>query len=224
MDINGHYRLAAWFYRVGSWIFPTLSELQIGFAYSVGAGLLILHPQVAQGVWKFIVEMGTTDIRGPLFLLLISSILFFPLYAVLRRDKLSEYAKLSASFLYFGFFAFLALGAWDSVQLVTAEPWSLAWFNLWLIRVLLVWAIARFIITGLFIRIDDFQLNKLITQNFRDTQYRLVAFGLAATIGITSVLVLNYFYHDTVTVASLSFIYGGTAVSLLTKLHAMTLS
>jgi len=223
MEINGQNRLEKWFYRVGSWIFPSITELQIGLMYAVGTGLLILHPHILRILWEVYTEAGPFDPREILLVLVIGFLLFSPLYAILKRGKVSDYAKILATVLYFGFFAFLALGAWDSVQLATAPEFSFAWANLWLIRILLVWAILRFIISTIIMRVDDYELNRLLTQNFSDTQFRLLAFGLTAAVGIGSVLLLNNFYYDTVTVASLAFIYGGVTVSVLSRLRALTL-
>lgn len=204
---NRNYR---WWLRFGDILFPSLSELQFVIATSTLISLCIVDPSVVKA---FIDQV----IYEPRILIFIG-IALFVLRNIFRRKVMSDSDKKWACILYFGFFAFLAISALDSLDLSYSHDFSFELINHWLINIILCISILRGA-AALFLTDDgDSPHNLFLTQNFRDTQYKPIALILAGLLTFFVILILRNYYTDAATLGVLTFSYTNGFMLLLKPL------
>ncbi len=187
-------------------LFPSVSELSFTLTAAIVSTVVILNKSISDAIYKLILA----DLRT-LFIPAIILVLFI---LMLQKRKLSEFTKMGACLLYFGLFAILAFNALNHQKFIS-NPTPIEHINYLLTLTVLTLSVVRGVITYIVYEIDSPNINKLVTQNFSDIQYRWLSFLLVITIAIISVLIIRDHYDDLATIVVLSYTYASLFLSLI---------
>lgn len=187
-------------------ILPTLDEMK----YFTALALLLALSMLDTSLLAALRQEISDDIR----VIVLPIMAIYITYVMFTRKKLSEDLKLWACLFYYGFFALLAGAALESQGNAPKQLLSFEALNYWITCTVLIVSITRGIFTLIIFRLNDPKYNRLVTQNFHDTQYRPFAFILMAITAAACVALLDHFYDNPPTILALGFTYAGAVLTI----------
>ena len=196
--------------RIVSIILPTVDEMKYFAAFVLLITMCLLDTSLLSILGDAIVD----DIRTLVF----PAMAIYLVYAMLRKKKLDDTDKLWACLLYNGMVGALAVVAILGQQEIPQHSLSFDAIHYWIIRIMLFTSVLGAIVTAIIFRMDHDDTNTFVTQNFHDTQYRHIAFLIAAIVAGSCVVILSHFYDSAPVILVLGFAYSDIILGLFNTL------
>lgn len=191
---------------IGSLLFPSFGELQFIMIIVTTAVVIARSPILLHQTLEFLLE--------PRFYLILAVIIFI-IVRILMRQTLPDGLKVWSCFVYYGFFALIAISALQQQNLHQDLHSLLDFVNRWLIRFILVISIVRGVAALLILRLESTFLNNFVITKFKNTQYRPAAFLLVISLVVVSTFLVSNFYTNPATVALLGFTYANICLTVI---------
>jgi hypothetical protein len=179
-------------------LFPSFNEMYYMAAFSTVIVLTIFNPGYLKYLWDFIAE----DIRGLIFPVGAAGLAYF----MVKKHRFSTEAKMWICMLYYGFFALIAFASLENRPTQTVYG-LLEYINEMLIRLLLILAVIRGVITFIVFRFRWERAQKYITANFKDEQYRPRGFIAVTLLALIFMYILSGYYDNDAQLALYTYIY-----------------
>lgn len=199
--------------KISDFFFGSFTELQYTLVLATLVGLSILDTSFLSFFYLWL----RTNLAA--WIVMISLVVLT--IAVIKKRTLSDNAKIGACMLYYGFFAAIACIALQQQNSLIDPATSFEQINIWLTKLVALLSLGRGLITFLIFRLDFEKLNLIVTQNFRDIQYRPIVLLAASSLAIMMVYILQQFYVDLAVIALLAFTYTNIAMMFIALVYKL---